>query len=510
MKKNLFNENAVSEIVAMLLILTMAIAATAGLYVSILSDEGPGEETFVKIKGFVEGTDIVLEHQGGEAISGDSWISIKLPDSTPSGPVSSFLIDLNNDGKWNIGEKLKQHFEYNLSKLDEYTVADVLATDQTSNSIELMGPIDFKPVSDAGLTMSVRDVNGAPIKVNDLIQITITATSYGGDVEGSGGVLVSYHIPEGLIYHNSSSPSGHGTYDNTTGLWDVGNVYVGSPATIVINATVIGIEKREFVQLAMILDGSGSIEPGDWTLMTEGLYDSIMDEDIFPHDGSVELTVVQFGVNLRECFIEVPPTIVTATNYNSIATYIRNMDQGDGGTPMAAGIYLAADTLRNSPNFDISKKQIITLVTDGKPTYYTPSDAENLYIGYGNTGGSTSTTDLQTTETARNYSINHLLLNDETDEFNSLAVGSGLDITWLNGSIVWPEPGIIWDITNTESPGGPGWVATIDSFQDFELATRQMFKVLFSGITNSANFVSSVTYDPNNDNNEAELVITPE
>lgn len=506
MRKNLFNENAVSEIVGMLLILTMAIAATAGLYISVLSDEGPGEETFVKIKGFVEGTDIVLEHQGGEAIPGDSWISIKLPDSTPSGPISSFLIDLNGDGKWNIGEKLKQHFEYNLSKLNEYTVADVIATDKISNSIEVMGPIEFRPVSDAGLAMSVMDVNGPPIKINDLIKITITVTSYGGDVEGSGGVLVSYNIPEGLLYHNSYSPSGHGTYDNITGLWDVGNVYVGTPATIVINATVLGIEQRQFIQLAMILDGSGSIHYTDWDVMTQGLYNSLVDEDIFPHDSSVELTVIQFGVHSNECDVEIPPTIVSSSNYASIANTIYNLDQGNGGTPMAAGIYLATDTLRNSPNYNANRKQVITLVTDGKPTYWSDFDE---YFGHGE-GYYTDSIDLETTETARNYSVDHLQMSESTDEFDSLAVGSGPDVNWLNSSIVWPEPGIIWDITETDTPGGPGWVATIDSFNDFELATRQMFKVLFSGITNSANFVSSVTYDPNNDNNEAELVITPE
>ncbi len=149
------------------------------------------------------------------------------------------------------------------------------------------------------------------------------------------------------------------------------------------------------------------------------------------------------------------------------------------------------------------------MVTDGKPTYYTPFSAANRYIGEGD-GYYTDEIDLETTETARNYSVDHVQMNEGSDEFNSLAVGSGPDVSWLNESIVWPEPGIIWDIATTESPGGSGWVATIDSFDEFEMATAQMFKVIFSGIKNTASFHSSVTFDPNNSNDDAEIIITPE
>ena len=48
-------------------------------------------------------------------------------------------------------------------------------------------------------------------------------------------------------------------------------------------------------QLAMILDGSGSISSSDFNIMKEGLARSIENASIFPHDGNVELTVIQFG-----------------------------------------------------------------------------------------------------------------------------------------------------------------------------------------------------------------------
>ena len=72
-------------------------------------------------------------------------------------------------------------------------------------------------------------------------------------------------------------------------------------------------------QLAMILDGSGSISSGDWNLMKEGLARSIENSSIFPHDGNVELTVIQFGRRLKRQ-IELRPTVVTKNNYAHIGT----------------------------------------------------------------------------------------------------------------------------------------------------------------------------------------------
>ena len=493
---------AVSEIVGTMLLLLIAISAFTVIYFGVLSDDGPPPETFVKIKGMVEGTNIILEHQGGEPLKGDSWISIDLPGEDISGPISEFLHDENSDGFWNIGERLLKPFTYNLSILGEYTVANVTAVDTESNAISFTGPVSFNPVSDLGIEVTVN--NSSP-QVGTTVKITITVTSYGGDVDGCGNVKIRYVIPEGLEYI-SNSPSQGSSYDHTSGLWDAGNVLVGTPATLDIIANATGVEIREFVQLAMVLDGSGSISSGDWLLMKTGLANAVEDEDAFPHDGTVELTVIQFGVDHNECTVEIPPTIVNSSNFQSIADYIDTLIQGDGGTPMAAGIYLAADIMKDSSNYDYIDRQVITLVTDGEPTYWSNFDE---YIGYGD-GYYVDDKDIQTTETARNYSIDHLLMTDEKDEFNSLAVGSGPDVTWLNGSIVWPEPGYIWDITSSEAPTGTGWVAKIDTFADFEYAIDKMFKLLFSGITNTVEYVDSTTWDPNYENNNAAVIILPE
>ena len=176
-----------------------------------------------------------------------------------------------------------------------------------------------KIVSDMGLEIFVD--NQFPIKYEH-INITIIATSYGGDVNGSGNVKVKYLIPDDLIYINDIST--HGTYDNETGIWDVGNVLVGTPAILQIEAQFIGVNLHEPVQLAMILDGSESTHSDKWNLMKEGLKKAIKNEDVFPHDGSVELTVVEYGGNPPRANAELTPTIITEENYESVAQDLRN------------------------------------------------------------------------------------------------------------------------------------------------------------------------------------------
>ena len=114
------------------------------------------------------------------------------------------------------------------------------------------------------------------------------------------------------------------------------------------------------VQMCFILDGSGSISTADWAIMKNGLAAAIANPTIFPHDGSVELTIIQFG--WRESIhgypatakVEISPVIVTATNAATVAFSISSITHSMGVTPMACGINLAADTLYASPNFDPS------------------------------------------------------------------------------------------------------------------------------------------------------------
>jgi len=107
------------------------------------------------------------------------------------------------------------------------------------------------------------------------------------------------------------------------------------------------VKAAGIIQVGMALDGSDSIISSDWTIILDGVATAI--ENNVPHDGSVELTVVQFSSGLSETHgsfsfmarTEVPPTVITAGNFASIATTIRSIVQDEGRTPMADGVWVA-------------------------------------------------------------------------------------------------------------------------------------------------------------------------
>ena len=92
------SNGAVSEIVGTMLLLLIVISVFSLIYFQVLSDEGPENKTIVKIGGRLEGTNIVLEHQGGEPLELDTEISITVGGIKYEGSVGNWLDDKNDDG----------------------------------------------------------------------------------------------------------------------------------------------------------------------------------------------------------------------------------------------------------------------------------------------------------------------------------------------------------------------------------------------------------------------------
>jgi hypothetical protein len=281
-------------------------------------------------------------------------------------------------------------------------------------------------------------------------------------------------------------------------------------ATCSIKATVKQIEHREFTQLAMILDGSTSISDSNWDLMMDGLSGAILDEDIFPRDESVELTVVQFGggfFSSPHADTEVEPTIITDSNYANIASIIFDLkDYGGqlgGYTPMGCGIGLAADKIMASSNFEVSGRQVFAIVSDGLPNCEWQSGVyTGALIG-------THPDDYDEgkvhTENAREYLINTLQLDDSNDEIDALGVGiQSEDIEWFNSSIVWPNGYIAPPFNN-----GSGWVCHIETFNEFGSAINEMFNIIFNSILTPIKISRLTPSDPNIANDEVTVTIIP-
>lgn len=201
-------------------------------------------------------------------------------------------------------------------------------------------------------------------------------------------------------------------------------------------------------QVCMLIDGSDSIDPGDFAVMLEGVASAIEDADCVPHDGSVELTVVQFS---SDATVEVAPVILRAGNAASVAGAIRGIEQKEENTDMADAFGACTAALTGSPNFAGATFQVINLSTDGVPTEPVNGDPREAAID------------------ARNAAI-----DAGVDEIDAEAIGTQTDPEWLRDYIVYPQPGHF-----VETDGYvPGWVDTPEDFGQLAAGLCTKFQVI--------------------------------
>lgn len=246
---------------------------------------------------------------------------------------------------------------------------------------------------------------------------------------------------------------------------DVGNstspattVYMNSDKTVIANFSVI--PEPLSLQLAVILDGSSSIDTVEWAVQRIGLHDAVYN-GVVPRDGSVELTVIQFASGLPSGVrTEVPPTVITGGNWDEVATTIQNIVKGNGITPMHLGIQRAVEEITGSPYFPITSKQVINISSDiGE---YTLPSSEII-------------------EAARDAAIAAGI-----DEISAEGIGDirTVDIEWLRDSVVWPQPGTIAPLFI------PGWVYVVENAAEFENAIGEKIQ---PSVTTHALIVGSST-----------------
>lgn len=500
------NEKAVSEVLGTILILGIAVAIFSTLYIIVLSEPFDSSEPYPTIVAFVEGDNIIIEHRGGDEIDVGSAFKFTLGDITTDIPINE-SVDTNSDGKWGIGERLTIPLTDVNGGSNPYDPnnhdVDILGPQEVENGETSIfsGNLDIHPTSDIGIKCTVSDETP---RIGDIITITITVTHYNGDMVIPAGLNINFILPDGLEHISNNTNSGK--YNNNTGNWILDELSIRGSATLSITAEVKG-RSSEQTQLVLILDGSGSIDDGEWDIMTGGLANAIRGGYI-PHDGTVEFSIVQFGG--YESWFSAPfaevvtsPVILDDDNYNGIANTVQNMAQFKGWTPLACGLKRCARLLATDPDFDIKKdyRQVINLVTDGVPNCDWNSGDNDIFIGshVGETYGKIYSVN------ARNYLLNKLVLDQEQDELDALAVGiEDSDVDWLRDNIVWPEPGY-----DNWPPIGPGWVRKINTFDDFSQAINEQFELIFSDMNIQANMVPSspidITVKVNND-----ITIQPE
>jgi hypothetical protein len=498
---------AVSDVIGTAVLLGVAVSIFAVVYMVVLSQPIPQTPPKVTLVGTVEGKNIVIEHRGGEDLSLDTKITVSFDGSSPGIIKVGDYLDAQEkqDGKWSVGERVCYPIPYTINSKE----ADVTAVDPDSNTMVMVGTLDIRPECDIGVKCTVNNQNP---QVGTNIIITLTATHYRGDVTAPV-ITVKFLLPAGLQYI-SDTPAPGTSYDRITGNWSITSLNIGQSTTLAIEAKVIGTAMPTSTQFALLLDGSPSITSTDWNIMRTGLKTAILNGSCFPHDGSVELTVIQFGAS---AFLEIGgPIIVNETNYVSIANNVGSLTQRQGYTAMSCAFNLAADVLSGDPHhylvgtswagkashhFIDFPRKVINLVTDGKPNVIcNQGQYSGTYDGnpYGTPQSKVST------ENARNYLLATLNMTADQDEIDSEAVGSGPDVPWLRDAIVSPQPGI-----DTWPPSKPGWVRIVTDYTEFADIIDEQFYLLFNNIPCSVEILPSSILDPNPSNNEFFITISP-
>jgi uncharacterized repeat protein (TIGR01451 family) len=504
MKKKL-NSQAVSELIGTILLLIIAVGAMSVVYYYVLSDNGALNQKFVTVVGTVEGTDMVIEHHGGENLPIDNIkLNIMFLNKTLEVDLDKDLsAEARADGYWGLGERILIPFPLENLTYEDYEniEAEILAVDEQENSIAFIGNLDLDVVSDVDVKISVN--NSSP-GLNEKVVFTVSITNPEGVVDAKN-VTVRFLLPDSFTYVGKWVEQG--SYNHNTGLWNLGDLTLDeNPIELKITAEFIGGEALfEFTQLSILVDGSGSVKSADWDIMRKGLSEALKNSSVFPHDGSVELNIIQFATT--QAYLQIGPSVITNSNYMDIADQIATLPQKNGGTSLSCALKLAADTFYNSPEFDTDHRQIVSIVTDGWPNRDC-SDTPGVYSGSNVEYPEGKASAIEW----RDYLLSKCSFTENKDEIDSLAVGklshyypNGPDSIWLNESIIWPSPGCI----APPFDAGRSWVREVESWEDFYDAVNEMFRIMFKGIWINCEIEQTYPTDPNETNDRTQVLIVP-
>ncbi|MGX7668931.1 hypothetical protein ACWPKD_14890, partial [Flavobacterium pedocola] len=125
----------------------------------------------------------------------------------------------------------------------------------TKDSNDGGGPL-YCIASDLGV---VKTVSNATPAVGSTIQFTIVASN--GGPRDADGVVVNDILPSGYTYISHTASTG--TYNNGTGVWNIGNLNSGANATLVLTVTVNAT--GNYVNTATITGNQPDPDPGNNT-----------------------------------------------------------------------------------------------------------------------------------------------------------------------------------------------------------------------------------------------------
>jgi len=202
--------NAVSEIIGVILLLAMAVALFSTVYLFVMHDAldiSENSPPSVTVLGTIGGGDIILEHRGGEALSLDTEIMITISGIVYNMTVGDLLDDESKaDGKWSVGEKLS----YGPSMDITGRQVGILIIDVNSGSMVMQG------------TLQEGETSVDPIAIT---RYATDVVSYSAklwmdyDFKNYSGYLGFAWKPDGGSWNYSAPPLGSGAVHAGTGSY---------------------------------------------------------------------------------------------------------------------------------------------------------------------------------------------------------------------------------------------------------------------------------------------------
>jgi FlaG/FlaF family flagellin (archaellin) len=409
MKQNfklLKNNSAVSEILGTILLVGISVILFSTVYISLFTTDLGDAVPTVNIAASIEGENLVLHHCGGNDLAVESEIVITDKSNKNNNIVLKDLMNSEDkkDGLWNIDEKiicdLKTLPDIEFERYDKLVVNVV---DSETSSMVMRGDIQESRTSDLKITFDKQREG-----LSNIWWINTTITNFGPS-EAKEVVLKSILSP-GLVLLESEVKAAE-EYDIATNRWFVGDLGIGESKDLNVKVEASPVQPT---QLAIILDGTSP--EALWNEIVHGINQSIQN-GIIPHNGAVELTVIQYGADqlsggyvprakkvigpciLGDCTGEI--TCITCCDcYKCVGRAIENLDRmgGDGISPdnsqletfvvpMSSAFKKATMELTSASAkyWDPDNRQVIYLFASNVPNCYIPEretgvDSETLLM----------------------------------------------------------------------------------------------------------------------------------
>lgn len=116
------------------------------------------------------------------------------------------------------------------------------------------------------------------------------------------------------------------------------------------------------IELALLIDGSGSISGGNFLLQRNAYSNVLSDPTVLPTDGTVAIGVWQFGTGVQQVFAMQE---ITGANFAALIAAISGMTQLGGSTNIAGAIDTATSAIFAIGGVT-STRQLIDVSTDGQ------------------------------------------------------------------------------------------------------------------------------------------------